>query len=262
MLSILFMNIRKHFPKTHLDCTQGAIKKTTPEQAKGQRVKTSRTTSQAALSESDERKDKRREPQIFDLRATGDRRTKPSTTSRSVLPDKLKQPRQNGLPSKSSVQEPSRQVLARTRSEAVVKASAGEKAKSSVRKSTKEKIQPRYDEKRGVSTVYVPQDAASKLSSLAKSLNSEARRSREKSAASRAVEKTVPLKSARSRQSSRERKGSRTLSPSEVRILHSALNKGRSKVTKEPREQGRVEEIKRQDEKRHHDEEFEVFRAL
>lgn len=136
----------------------------------------------------------------------------------------------------------------RTKSESVNKTT--DKTKSTPRNSTKDKVQATYNEKRGTSTVYIPKDAASVLKSMSKTTDSKRRKEKtsvtkstekvslsktsDKSLVSRSNEQktasTTSQKTSRSKNSEnplpkkvpRERRRSRTLSPSEVKMLNSA----------------------------------------
>ena len=274
-------------------------------------------SSSQSRGEGVERREKRKEPQIVDLRAAGDRKSKSTAglSSRGVLPDKnpvkLKQLRQNGLStSRSSFDEPSRSSST-VRKPAVPKAKAessksgsGDKAKSSVRKSTKEKTtQPQYNEKRGESSLYVPKDSASKLNDMMKS---DAKRSKERTSVSRASEKLSTSKSLEKalmsrrsekaqsksveksssskklekvstskhsdkastsinssqkplpRRASRERKRSRTLSPSEVKVLHSNSDDNAKSKSNETEEQA----AKVENDEYQYEDDFEVCCAF
>lgn len=85
---------------------------------------------------------------------------------------------------------------------------------------SKEKIKSIISEKRGTSTLYVPESNTSKLKSLTAKQSSDSkvlpsRKSHDK--------KDILKESKSKRTSSRERRKSRTLSPSEVKVLHSTI---------------------------------------
>lgn len=75
-----------------------------------------------------------------------------------------------------------------------------------------------YSEKRGLSTIYVPKPATSKLNTKS-TTEKTASRTRDKEKLRDAPGQTKP------RMSSKERRKSRTLSPSEIRMLHSAIKR-------------------------------------
>ncbi|XP_076650972.1 cytoplasmic dynein 2 intermediate chain 1 [Halictus rubicundus] len=86
------------------------------------------------------------------------------------------------------------------------------------------RVQSNYTEKRGLSTIYVPPSLSTKLSS--KSVNKDTRFvQREEEKAKRNSSHTGESKS---RSKSRQRKLSRTLSPSEIKMLHSATSRSDS----------------------------------
>lgn len=88
-------------------------------------------------------------------------------------------------------------------------------------KKRKSREQTGYSEKRGLSTIYMPKAAASKIN-IKSSEKTEPRVTRgdgEKSRGAAVVDQT------KSRMPSKERRKSRTLSPSEIRMLHSAVKR-------------------------------------
>lgn len=99
----------------------------------------------------------------------------------------------------------------KTRSENAIKSSD-----DSTVKKRKSREQTGYLEKRGLSTVYMPKPIASKLKSNEKTMY---RTSRDKEKLRDSSDQVKP------RLSSKERRQSRTLSPSEIRMLHSALKR-------------------------------------
>lgn len=76
----------------------------------------------------------------------------------------------------------------------------------------------RKEEKRGSSTIYVPKSTASKLGMMKSSEKTTHQTSRDK-------KKLQDSSVSRQRISSRERRKSRTLSPSEIKMLHSAVKR-------------------------------------
>lgn len=106
----------------------------------------------------------------------------------------------------------------RTRSENVAVKSNDD----STMKRRKSREQAGYSEKRGVSTVYMPKSTASKLNIKSSEKTAAPRATRgdsEKSRDAAVADRT------KSRMPSRERRKSRTLSPSEIRMLHSAAKR-------------------------------------
>lgn len=83
-------------------------------------------------------------------------------------------------------------------------------------KKRKSREQTGYSEKRGLSTVYMPKPIASKLKSNEKTVH---RTSRDKEKLQDSSDQVKP------QLSTKERRQSRTLSPSEIRMLHSAAKK-------------------------------------
>ncbi|KAL6262566.1 hypothetical protein P5V15_005358 [Pogonomyrmex californicus] len=102
----------------------------------------------------------------------------------------------------------------KTRSENAIKSSD-----DSTVKKRKSREQIGYSEKRGQSTIYMPKSTTSKLNKSNEKTVSRLSRDKEKLQNSSAPDRTKP------RISSKERKKSRTLSPSEVRMLHSAVKR-------------------------------------
>lgn len=214
---------------------QGAIKKTSSVRTRYRSASTQKLGSQAPGPSVDEleyhkieKRDRRREPQIREARASSDRLLKSGTAlpSKYVLPDKnpvkLKQLSQNGLSSPKSsprLDYYKRRDSLKTKSETTHGSSTYERIRSSAQKPARDRVQSYYNEKRGESSVYAPKDAADKLSSFSKTL--ETRKSREKELSS-STEKP--------RLSSRERRRSRTLSPSEVKVLNSKINQDKFKA--------------------------------
>jgi hypothetical protein len=163
------------------------------------------------------------------LKTTKDKKlkTKSASVDKHILPDKnpIKPLKQNGLPkSKSSVEEPwntsdttKRPILSRKKTENTTKPSIIEVTNKIIRNSNKDKIESQYNEKRGISSIYIPKDVVSQLSY--KNKLSETKRTKDKPTSSKNVEKPMP------RYSSRERQRSRTLSPCEIKVLQDKSNK-------------------------------------
>jgi len=87
-------------------------------------------------------------------------------------------------------------------------------------KKRKSREQIGYSEKRGQSTIYMPRSTTNKLNVKSnEKIAHRASRDKEKSQNLSTSNRTKP------RMSSRERKKSRTLSPSEIRMLHSAIRR-------------------------------------
>lgn len=87
-------------------------------------------------------------------------------------------------------------------------------------KKRKSREQMGYSEKSGQSTIYMPKSTTSKLNIKSnEKIVHRASRDKEKSQDSPAPDRTKP------RMSSRERRKSRTLSPSEIRMLNSAVRR-------------------------------------
>lgn len=191
---------------------QGAIKKTPTARTRYRSATTTQKLPSQSVDELDYRRNRRREPQ-----ASGDRLLRGSSAlpSKYTLPDKnpvrLKQlSSQNGLstsPRSDYLQAPRRREPFKTRLE--------------TRSGTQDRVQSYYNEKRGESSVFAPKDAAERLGSFSRAL--ETRKSREKSQAE--------VSSDKPRLSSRERRRSRTLSPSEVKVLNQKINQEKLKTT-------------------------------
>ncbi|XP_076242059.1 cytoplasmic dynein 2 intermediate chain 1 isoform X2 [Calliopsis andreniformis] len=106
-------------------------------------------------------------------------------------------------------------------SDSVRKSSSSTAVKSS--KSTG-RIQSGYSEKRGLSTIFVPQSTTSKLTTKSNSKhNVSPLRNEQKPKTSIST-----VDNSNSKTNARQRKLSRTLSPSEIRMLHSAANRSSS----------------------------------
>ncbi|XP_058797545.1 cytoplasmic dynein 2 intermediate chain 1 isoform X2 [Phymastichus coffea] len=233
-----------------MSSVKGAIKKTaTDAKRDGTPLKVKPRV--ASKDNTDEKVEKKKREQL-QTAASGDKNinrtaTSSSLSNKSILPDKnpmkLRQLKQNGLllSSKSSLDEPSTKTVTglkkpkKPAASDATKTSSVEKTKITVRKSTKDKVQAQYSEKRGESTLYVPKSTASKLNSKPSTDKDSTRKSTEKIKNSKTVEIAVKSKSSDKplpRKASRERRKSRTLSPSEVKVLHSTKQRGTVKSRK------------------------------
>lgn len=132
----------------------------------------------------------------------------------------------NSVKASSSQSIMKKSTSSKTRSENVVKSSD-----DSTVKKRKSREQGGYSEKRGLSTVYMPKSTADKHN-IKTNEKTAYRTSRDKEKLKNA---SVPDQT-KPRMSSRERRKSRTLSPSEVRMLHSAI--------KRPNVQDKIEQKK------------------
>lgn len=143
------------------------------------------------------------------------RSTKPSTGSSQVKT--VKQSSSSTL--KSSLHNASSSHLlkkstnSKTKSENAIKST-----EESTIKKRKSREQTGYSEKRGLSTVYMPKPIASKLKSNEKTVY---RTSRDKEK----LQESAESAQVKPQLSSKDRRQSRTLSPSEIRMLHSAVKK-------------------------------------
>ncbi|XP_020278948.1 WD repeat-containing protein 60 isoform X2 [Pseudomyrmex gracilis] len=127
-----------------------------------------------------------------------------SSTSRSSL---VKAPSGNSVTKTST--------SSKARSENVAKSSD-----DSVVKKRKSREQPGYSEKRGLSTIYIPKSTANKLSVKSNEKTVQRiSRSKEK------LQDSSVANQSKWRMPSRERRKSRTLSPSEIKMLHSAIKR-------------------------------------
>lgn len=144
-----------------------------------------------------------------------------NTHKQPIATSQLKSIKQNAT---SSI---SKSSPANASSSHLIKKSTSTKIKSeTINKSNNDSTKRRsreqkgYSEKRGVSTVYVPESTVSKLNIKSnEKVIHRTTKDKERSREAVAHNQTKP------RLSSRERRKSRTLSPSEVRMLHSAVKK-------------------------------------
>lgn len=115
------------------------------------------------------------------------------------------------------------------------------------------KMQSGYSEKRGISTVYIPQSTTGKFNakSASKSTSSVLRNEEKTTGSSRTGNESRPK--------SRQRKLSRTLSPSEVKMLHSTTYRSSSAHRVDQSNRNRVERTQTNDEYDYEDD-FEVKR--
>lgn len=145
-----------------------------------------------------------------------------STVKPSVGSSQVKTVKQVSSISKSSPLNASsshsltkKSTTSKIRSEDVLKSSD-----DSTVKKRKSREQVGYPEKRGQSTIYMPKSTSSKLNvNSNEKIAHRTARDKEKSQASPVPDRSKP------RMSSRERRKSRTLSPSEIRMLHSAVRR-------------------------------------
>ena len=119
-------------------------------------------------------------------------------------------------------------------------------------KSSIRKIQSNYSEKRGLSTIFIPQSLTSKINTKSsnKSINSISKEEEKVRTRSNSSETTE------SKLRSRQRRLSRTLNPDEVKVLHSATSRSNS-IQKT--DQSKKEKIEVQtDNKYNYEDDFEV----
>ncbi|XP_011875814.1 PREDICTED: WD repeat-containing protein 60 isoform X2 [Vollenhovia emeryi] len=190
-----------------------------------------------------------RKSQAVEHRGDGDRaskalqntstRTQPtrSTVKPSVGSSQVKTVKQVSSTSKSSLLNASSGRSLTKSNSTTTKARSGNAPKSSddsTVKKRKSREPAGYSEKRGQSTIYVPKSTASKLGVKPNEKIAQlASRDKEKLQEFPAPDRTKP------RISSRERRKSRTLSPSEVRMLHSAVRRPDVVEKAEQRKEGR-----------------------
>lgn len=216
---------------------KGATKKTGPKDEVKARVrsKSKTSTGNESNAETSKKSDSNlpRKSQTVGHRGDGDRVSKSlqNTLTRtqsiknankpSVESSRNKTVKQVSSTSKSSSLNVSsshsltKKTTSKTRLENAVKSSD-----DSMVKKRKSREQVGYSEKRGQSTIYVPRSTTDKLNVKSnEKIVHRTSRDKEKSQDSSAPDRT------KSRMSSRERRKSRTLSPSEVRMLHSAVRR-------------------------------------
>lgn len=177
-----------------------------------------------------------RKSQTVEHRGDGDRvskslqntstRTKSirSTSKPSVESSQVKTVKQISSTSKSSPLNASsshsltkKSTIPKIRSENALKTNDDSIVK---KRKSREQQDKRYSEKRGQSTIYLPKSITSKLNiNSNEKIAHQASRDKEKSQDSSVPDRIKP------RMSSRERRKSRTLSPSEIRMLHSAIRR-------------------------------------
>ena len=149
-----------------------------------------------------------------------------STTRNSSTHSQSKSTLKNGVPSTSKVS------LSNSTRTSSTSGRTSSRTKSEIEKQITKNIRPAERskpkdvktmtlEKRGSSTIYMPKSNASKLSSLTTKQSTESIILETR----KHIDRNDKLKERqdKKRQSSRERRKSRTLSPSEVRVLHSAV---------------------------------------
>ncbi|XP_053977008.1 cytoplasmic dynein 2 intermediate chain 1 isoform X1 [Hylaeus volcanicus] len=205
---------------------QGAIKKVSITKNAHQSTKSkSKSSSSTKESESSEKLDLKlmKKSAHSERRGEGDRH---SRLVQNVSSDRGTTKRSTALSQNKSVRESSSStsklnissktsVTSKTASDPTRKLSRSDGTKSS---KSSGRIQSSYSEKRGLTTVFVPSSVTNKLNS--KSVNKETYSVLKE----KAMARTNPRASEKSdsKMKSRQRKLSRTLSPSEVRVLHSA----------------------------------------
>ncbi|XP_033208063.1 WD repeat-containing protein 60 isoform X2 [Belonocnema kinseyi] len=148
----------------------------------------------------------------------------------------------------------SRATSSRTKSE--IENQLSKNTRPTERSKSKE-VKAKNVEKRGSSTIYMPKSNASKLSSLTTKQSVESNTSEMR----KYTDKNDMLKERQEqkRQSSRERRKSRTLSPSEVRVLHTAVGP-RKQVEKQS---GEIEDAAKADSDEDYDyeDDFESYES-
>nr|XP_012223015.1 PREDICTED: LOW QUALITY PROTEIN: WD repeat-containing protein 60 [Linepithema humile] len=120
----------------------------------------------------------------------------------------------NPIKALSSQSITKKSTSSKTRSENVVKSSD-----DSTVKKRKSREQAEYSEKRGSSTIYMPKSTTSKLN-----VKSNEKTAHRTSRDGKLQDSSIPDRT-KPRMPSRERRKSRTLSPSEIRMLHSAIKR-------------------------------------
>ncbi|XP_076677977.1 cytoplasmic dynein 2 intermediate chain 1 isoform X2 [Andrena cerasifolii] len=233
---------------------KGAIKKvSTTKDATQSNVKSKSKASSSKESESSDKLDSKstRKPPSNDRRGEGDRHSR-STQNVQLSKNATKQlarssqntsARESSISaSKSSVsiaKAPSKSMLTSKTVSDTARMLNNHATRSS--KSTG-KMQSSYSEKRGISTVYIPQSATGKLNAKSASKNNSSVLRNE----GKTKESSQPGNE--SRPKSRQRKLSRTLSPSEVKMLHSAAYRSNSAHREDQSNRNRVETTQTNDE--------------
>ncbi|XP_017795904.1 PREDICTED: WD repeat-containing protein 60 [Habropoda laboriosa] len=219
---------------------KGAIKKvstTRDRQQSSVRTKSKNSSSKTDDSEKVELKlirtsqtlEKKKENESY-LRLTQNVQASKSSTKSSVRsPKTVPFKETSSLTSKSNVNNSrisSKSILTSKTSTDHLKTSTSNNAiKNS--KSSSGRIQSSYSEKRGLSTIFVPQSALNKLNTKLPNKNNI---STSKSQEQVRIHSSA-LETTESKIKSRQRKLSRTLSPSEVKMLHSAISRPDSSQT-------------------------------
>ena len=188
------------------------------------------------------------------LRLTQNLQSSKSNTRYSLKSSKSLPAKENfSATSKSNVNNSkmsSKSILTTKSSIEPVKPSSSN-AVESIKKSTK-KMQSNYLEKRGLSTIFLPQSLTNKINTKSpnksiRSISKEEEKVRTHSNSSETTE---------SKLRSRQRRLSRTLSPSEVKVLHSATSRPNSvqKMEQSKKEKVEIEA----DNKYNYEDDFEV----
>ncbi|XP_012287653.1 WD repeat-containing protein 60 isoform X2 [Orussus abietinus] len=225
---------------------QGAIKKSLETNSESRtQIKTRTRSITDASSEQQGKAELRERKVVLDRRGAGDRPSKVSQNASSrVLPSKViigdatarsKTVHRNSTSSTArSTHEGSPRVTnhvtnksttSRTHSESIRKVTS---SKEVDRSKAREKNRTGYTEKRGTSDIYIPKAQTSKYGSKStdetRVKNTESSQVKDRGRRSE-PKKTETGKESRHRLPSQERRKSRTLSPSEVKVLHSNANK-------------------------------------
>ncbi|XP_015434897.1 PREDICTED: WD repeat-containing protein 60 [Dufourea novaeangliae] len=210
---------------------KGAIRKvsTTKDVHQSSSKSKSKGPSSAKESESSEKlepKSEKKSEQMIDdsrhSRLMQNVQSSKSGTRQSIRASKTKSVRESSSTSKLKSDSSKTPVTSKVISDHGKKPSSSNLVKTS--KSSTGRIQSNYSEKRGLSTVYVPPSLTTKLNIKSASRDSKS--------VSKEEQKTKvnsnPKRENNSTLKSRQRKLSRTLSPSEVKMLHSATNRANS----------------------------------
>ncbi|CAK9824334.1 Cytoplasmic dynein 2 intermediate chain 1 [Anthophora retusa] len=202
---------------------KGAIKKVSTTRDRQQSSIKTKSKSSSPKTDDSEKVDLKliRTSQTFEKKKESEsysRLTQNVQASRSSTKSSVRSPKT--MPVKETLSLTSKSnVSSKTSTDHLKKSSSNNTMKNS--RSTSGRVQSSYSEKRGLSTIFVPQSASSKLntklpnkSSVSTSKNEEQVRIH-----------TSALETTESKVKSRQRKLSRTLSPSEVKMLHSATSR-------------------------------------
>ncbi|XP_029047620.2 cytoplasmic dynein 2 intermediate chain 1 [Osmia bicornis bicornis] len=179
------------------------------EKLESRRIRTSKSTEQKREDDS--------RPKLSQSSKISSKQSVRSPQSKSIRETSSSTPVLNVKSSKTST----RNISSSKTSDNFIRRSSSNNAPKSHK--SNEKIQSSYSEKRGTSTIYVPQSVTNKLNARLTNKNTNPVPKNEVKVKSKSTAEIPETKT-----ESRQRRLSRTLSPSEIRMLHSATNRSDS----------------------------------